>query len=102
MGFVEYTEPENDARDVPQDVTVVIQFNQPMYESDLFNNIKVSGTKVDHEMSYDPATYQVEIDFMGLLEPESRVVVEVKRNTKNICGWRQLIVYEFHFHVVDD
>lgn len=102
MGFVRYTYPRNRAVNVPRDVIVVIQFNQPMYEGDLFNNIKVSGTRVDYVMSYDPGTYRLEIDFLELLEPGADIKVEVKRNTKNICMWRQIVLVDFEFTIEED
>jgi hypothetical protein len=101
-GFVENTYPRNRAVNVPRDVVVVIQFNQPMYEGDLFKNIRVSGTNVDYVMSYDPATYRLEINFLELLEPGGHIQVEVKRNVKNICMWRQYIEVDFQFTITED
>jgi hypothetical protein len=98
-GFVDHTYPRDGAIDVPRNVVVVIQFNQAMYEGDLFKNIRVSGTHVDYVMYYDPGTYQVKINFLGWLKPGENVLVEVKRNAKNICMWRQIIEVDFEFTV---
>jgi hypothetical protein len=102
MGYVWYTIPRNGAVNVSRDVIVVIKFNQPMYEGDLFKNIKVSGTNVDYVISYDPGTYRLEIDFLELLEPGADITVEVKRNTKNICMWRQIVLVDFEFTIEED
>jgi hypothetical protein len=98
-GFVEYTYPRDGAVGVPRDVIVIIQFNQPMYEGDLFKNIKVSGTNVNYVMRYDPGTHRVEIDFQGLLKPGAKITIEVKRNVKNICMWRQVVSVDFKFTI---
>jgi hypothetical protein len=98
-GFVEYTYPRDGAVGVPRDVIVIIQFNQPMYEGDLFKNIKVSGTNVNYVMRYDPGTHRVEIDFQGLLKPGAKITIEVKRNVKNICMWRQVVSVDFIFTI---
>jgi len=98
-GFVDYAYPRDGAIDVPRDVVVVIQFNQAMYEGDLFKNIRISGTNTKYVMDYDPGTYQVEIDFLGWLKPGENVLVEVKRNAKNMCMWRQIIEVDFEFTV---
>jgi hypothetical protein len=98
-GFVEYAYPRDGAVGVPRDVIVVIQFNQPMYEGDLFKNIKVSGTKEKYVMSYDPGTYKVEIDFLTLLKPDAKIMIEVKRNAKNICMWKQVIDVDYRFTI---
>jgi hypothetical protein len=98
-GFVEYTYPRDGAVGVPRDVIVLIQFNQPMYEGDLFRNVKVSGTNVNFVMSYDPGTYKMEIDFLGLIKSGAKIMVEVKRNAKNICMWRQAVLVDFKFTI---
>jgi hypothetical protein len=98
-GFVDYTYPLDGAVDVPRDVVVVIQFNQPMYEGDLFRNIRVSGTNVHYVMHYDAGTYQVKIYFTEWLKPGAKVLVEVKRNAKNMCMWRQITEVEFKFTI---
>jgi hypothetical protein len=100
MGFISSTNPFDGAVDVPLDVTVVIQFNQAMYTGDLFKNIKVSGTKVDYVMGYDPGTHQVEIDFLGLLERGAKITVEIKRSVKNSCQQRQNVSVKFEFITV--
>jgi hypothetical protein len=100
MGFVSSTAPFDGAVEVPLDVSVVIQFNQAMYTGDLFKHIKVSGTKVDYVMSYDPGTHQVEIDFLELLKKGSKITVEIKRSLKNSCQQRQNVSVKFEFTAV--
>ena len=85
---------------MPLDVTVMIQFNQAMYTGDLFKNIKVSGTKVDYEMTYDSGTHQVEIDFLGSLKKDTKITVEIKRSVKNSCQQKQLVSVKFEFRTV--
>lgn len=100
MGFISSTTPFDGAVDVPLDITVIIQFNQAMYTGDLFKHIKVSGTKVDYVMSYDPGTHQVEIDFLKLLKKGTKATVEIKRGVKNSCQQRQNVTVKFEFRTV--
>jgi hypothetical protein len=100
VGFISSTTPFDGAVGVPLDITVMIQFNQAMYTGDLFKNIKVSGTKVDYVMSYDPGTHQVEIDFLRSLKHRTKVTVEIKRSVKNSCQQQQLVSVKFEFRTV--
>jgi hypothetical protein len=98
-GFVDYTYPGDGVVDVPREVVVAIQFNQPMKEGDLSNNIKVCGAEVAYVMRYDPGTYQVKSDFRGWLKAGANVVLEVKRNAKNMCLWRQIVLVDVEFTI---
>lgn len=100
-GYVVFIEPRDGAKDVPRDVTVVIQFDQPMNVGSLFKEIRVSGAGIDHVIRYDSSTYRAEIVFLGLLDRGSEVKVEVKKNIKNICGWRQKVNVDAKFKVIE-
>jgi hypothetical protein len=100
MGFVSSTFPSNGAAGVPLDITVIIQFNQAMFTGDLFKNIKVSGTRVNHVMKYDPGTNQVEIDFLGQLKKGTKIKIDIKRNVKNSCRQPQLVTVQFEFRTI--
>lgn len=96
------TTPRDGSENVSLYTNVYIRFNQAMYQTDLFRNIKISDTNADYVMSYDSKTFVLKIDFLERLENGTTVTISVKRNTKNSCGQRQGIEVKFDFDTIEN
>ena len=99
-GYVAYTIPIDKSKDIPVNITVKIKFNQPMYTTNLFRNIRITGTNVDSELTYDPETYTLEINFLEPLREGIKVKITIKRNIKNICLQRQGFDVKMEFETI--
>lgn len=89
-GFIESSIPADGAVNVPLDAVVKIKFNQPMDVVTLESLVKVSP-KSNYTFSYDPKTNTLEIDFIGLMEPDETYTIAIKANVRNACGQRQVV-----------
>jgi len=97
---VAYTIPIDKSKDIPVNITVKIKFNQPMYTTNLFRNIRITGTNVDSDLTYDPETYTLEINFREPLREGIKVKITIKRNIKNICLQRQGFDVKMEFETI--
>ena len=99
-GYVAYTIPIDKSKNIPVNITVRIKFNQPMYTTDLFRNIRITGTSADRELTYDPETNTLEINFLEPLRKGIKVKITIRRNIKNICQQRQGFDVKVEFETI--
>ncbi len=95
-----YTIPIDKSKNIPVNITVRIKFNQPMYTTDLFRNIRIRGTSADRELTYDPGTNTLEINFLEPLRKGIKVKITIRRNIKNICLQRQGFDVKMEFETI--
>jgi hypothetical protein len=86
---VESTFPEDGQIELRLNVSIVIQFNQPMDETTFQRNIELKGKGASYDLIYDPETYTVTLQLTKNLRADTKYEIKVKRNIKNTCGVKQ-------------